>query len=165
MRLILPTACLLLAATFQAQTTIPQLHATTFAGDPVTLPGPPAILILGFSQASRTQASDWGHRLAADPHRPPTVAYYELPVLESVPRLIRSWVLKRIRQSVSPNGQHHFAPILDHEQDWKRATAFDNPDSAYILVVDPSGTVRWHTAQPLTDQTYAEALRQAALIH
>jgi hypothetical protein len=163
MRLFPTLPCLLLTLSLQAET-IPPVHSTTFANQPITLPeslnGHTAILILGFSESSRTAASAWGHRLADDPQRPSNLLFYEMPVLESVPRLLRGWVLKKIKDSVSPAGQPHFLPVLDHEKEWKQAAAFTNPDAAYILVVDQTGTIRYRSAQPLTDQTYTEALTQ-----
>ena len=147
---------------------IPAVRGTTFAGENVALPdalkGKVGVLILGFSQASRTEASDWGHRLADDPQRPAGLAYFELPVLESVPRLLRGLVLKKIKESVSQKGQAHFLPVLDHEAEWKRAAGFSKAEDAYLLVVDGNGVVRWSTEGPLTDAAYAEVKRQAAQV-
>jgi hypothetical protein len=148
---------------------IPTVHGSTFAGESVALPealrGKVGLLIVGFSQTSRTEASDWGHRLADDPQRPAGLAYYELPVLESVPRLLRGLVLKKIKESVSQNGQAHFLPVLDHEAEWKQAAGFSKADDAYVLVVDGNGAVRWRMEGPPTDAAYAEVKRQAALVN
>jgi hypothetical protein len=145
---------------------IPPVQGTTFAGEQVALPGSlhgrAALLIVGFTEASRQQASDWGHKLAADPQRPPQLAYYEMPVLESVPRLLRGFVLKRIKESVSAKGQAHFLPVLDHEADWKQAAGFSSPDNAYLLLIDDTGTIRWRTQGPYQDQTYAEIKSQTS---
>jgi hypothetical protein len=145
---------------------IPPLRGTTFSGETVALPdalrGRVGVLIVGFSEASRKEAADWGHKLADDPQRPAEIAYYEMPVLESVPKLLRGWVLKKIKESVSAKGQAHFLPVLDHEADWKRAAGYGKADDAYLLVVDGNGVVRWKTEGALSDSAYAEVKRQAA---
>jgi hypothetical protein len=155
-------------ASSAAAVSIPEVHGTTFAGETVALPdalrGKVGVLIVGFSQASRTEASDWGHKFADDPQRPAGLAYYEMPVLESVPRLLRGFVLKRIKESVSQRGQAHFLPVLEHEAEWKQVAGYSKPDDAYLLVVDGTGVVRWRTEGPLTDAAYAEVKRQAALV-
>ncbi len=145
---------------------IPEVRGTTFAGETVALPealkGRVGVLIVGFSEASRKEAADWGHKLADDPQRPAELAYYEMPVLESVPRLLRGWVLKKIKESVSQNGQKHFLPILGHEAEWKKAVQYNKADDAYLLVVDGNGVVRWRGEGALSDAAYAEVKRQVA---
>ena len=162
------SALLALALAVTPSATIPPIRGTTFAGEIVTLPdalrGRAGVLIVGFSKASRQQASAWGHRLADDPQRPPQLAYYEMPVLESVPKLLRGLVLKQIKEDVSANGQKHFLPIMDHEANWKSAAGFAQPDDAYLLLVDASGAVRWRTQGSPTEQTYSELKRRAAQI-
>ena len=150
------------------QATIPPVHGTTFGGQEISLPdalrGGVGILIVGFSQASRSEASDWGHRLADDPGRPAGLEYYEMPVLESVPRLLRGWVMKKIKESVSVRGQAHFLPVLDHEAEWKRVAGFGAADDAYVLLVDGRGKVRWKTQGGWSEQAYAEMKRQASQV-
>ncbi len=145
---------------------IPPLHGTTFVGEAVALPdalrGKVGVLIVGFSQGSRAEVAEWGHRLADDAERPAGLEFYEMPVLESVPRLLRGWVTKKIKESVSARGQAHFLPVEDHEAEWKRVAGFRAADDAYVLVVDGNGVVRWRTQGGLTDQAYAEMKRQAA---
>ena len=74
---------------------IPELHGTTFSGQAVSLPeafrGKVGILVIGFSQGSREAVTVWGTKLAADYLDSPSVAYYEIPVLASVPKLIRGF--------------------------------------------------------------------------
>jgi hypothetical protein len=144
---------------------IPAVRGTTFAGAKVTLPdelqGRVGVLIVGFSQSSRKEMTEWGVRLADDADRPAGLVFYELPVLESVPRVLRGWVTKKIRDAVSAPGQQHFLPVLDHEEEWKRVAGFGAADDAYVLVVDGDGVVRWRVHGGLTEQAYAEIKREA----
>ena len=72
-----------------------------------------------------------------------TVVYYEMPVLESVPRLLRGLVLKKIGESVPEPARDRFLPVLDHEANWKNTAGFVKADDAYVLVVDGGGAVTW----------------------
>jgi hypothetical protein len=144
--------------------TIPAVHGTTFSGAPVSLPeslhGRPAVLVLGFTQGSREAITAWGKRLAADYNDAPSVLYYEMPMLASVPRPLRSFVAGRIKSSVSDRGRVHFIPLTDHEAEWKSLSHFQAPDDAYLLVVDGQGTVRWQTHGNATDAAYSAMKRQ-----
>jgi hypothetical protein len=142
---------------------IPAIHGTTFSDAKVDLPedlrGKVGVLVLGFSQGSRDGVTVWGKRLAADYYDSPTVAYYEMPCLASVPKFMRGFVEGRIKASVSDRGRPHFLPLTEDEPSWRALAHYTAPDAAYILLVDGTGTVRWQTQGPPTDTTYA-ALQQ-----
>jgi hypothetical protein len=142
---------------------IPPLHGTTFADVRVDLPealhGKVGVFVVGFSQGSRDAVTQWGKKLAADFYDSPTVAYYEMPVLASVPKLLRGFVAGRIKSSVSDRGRPHFLPINENESAWRGLVHYADPDAPYIVVVDERGTVRWQTQGAATEATY-NALKQ-----
>ena len=143
---------------------IPPLHAAVLTGQTVNLPddlkGKSAVLVLGFSQASRDQVTEWGKRLAADYRGSAAVAYYEMPILESVPRLLRGWVTKKMAESVPDRAKDHFMPVSDHEREWKSAVFYSKSDDAYVLVVDSGGGIRSRLEGGASDVNYAEVKRQ-----
>jgi ATP10 protein len=138
---------------------IPPVHGTTFADVKVDLPqalhGKVGIFVIGFSQDSRDAITTWGKRLAGDFYDSPTVAYYEMPVLASVPKLLRGFVAGRIKASVSDRGKPHFLPITENESAWRNLVHYANPDAPYILLVDEQGNVHWQSQGPPTEATYA----------
>ena len=142
---------------------IPALHGVVLTGETVDLPdalkGKVGVLVVGFSQSSREQVTAWGKRLAGDYRDSNSILYYEMPVLASVPKLIRGWVLGKIKGSVPPRAQSRFLPVLDHEGEWKSVAGFGPADDAYILVVDGNGAVRWKTEGGASDASYAEVKR------
>ncbi len=143
-----------------ASAQVPAVTGTTLSGEKVSLPqdqhGQPAVLVLGFSQASREQAKMWGKRLASDFAGQPEVRFYEMPMLSGVPKFLRGFVLKKIAEDVSDNGKKHFLPVYEHEPEWRAAAKYGRPDDAYVVLVDGRGKVCWTTEGPLSDGADAE---------
>jgi hypothetical protein len=86
--------------------------------------------------------------------------FYQMPVLESVPNLIRGMVLKSMRSGVPEAMQPHFMPTFSDEAEWKRIARYANPDDAYVLVVDGDGRVRWQTSGKVTDAGFGALKEQ-----
>lgn len=140
---------------------IPDVHTLSFSGDRIDLPvmlagGKVAILVLGFSKGSRTQAALWGRRLPTDYLYSPDVLYFEMPMLEAVPRLLRGAVLRSIKSEVSARSQPHFAPLTSDEQRWRSLVRYNQPDDAYVLLIDSTGLVRAQFQGEPSDATYQE---------
>lgn len=150
--------------TAQAQgARIPAAHGASLAGAQVTLPddlrGKVGVLVLGFSKSSGDVCKGWGERLAQSYHDTREVAYYQMPVLEAVPKLIRGMVVKGIKSGVPVAEQPHFLPVFSDEAVWQKIVRYSNADDAYVLVVDEQGNVRWQTSGNATDAGFA-ALKQ-----
>lgn len=148
---------------------IPPVHGAVLSGEVVdlssSLKGKIGVLVIGFTEGSRDEVAVWGRKLTADFRDSPTVLFYEMPVLASVPRILRGLVLRKIRESIPAPAQPRFLPILDHEAEWKTLAGFNTSDSpnsnaAYVLLVDPSGLAEWSTRGGATDAAYAELKRR-----
>ena len=142
---------------------IPDAHGTLLDGTPIhlsdALKGKTGVLVIGFSQASRVQVSAWGKRLAGQFAGLPNAVWFEVGELEGVPRLLRGFVTKKIRESVSLQGQTTLLLLTDHEKEWKLAAHYSQPDDAYILVVDQAGNIRARAQGALTDGADATITR------
>lgn len=147
---------------------IPELQSTTLTGEHISLPeslqGKVGILVVGFSRDSREQATAWGKRLHGDYSSSPTVLYFELPVIEDVPRPLRGFVLRAIARDVSPAGQAHFLPISSNQTQWKSVAKFAAPNAAYVLVVDSLGGVQWQTSGDPTEEQYGSLRRTVSML-
>ena len=143
---------------------IPPVHGVTLTGERVDLPeafqGKVGVLVVGFSLASRGDVTAWGKRLASDYRDPKGVTYYEMPMLASVPRLLRGWVLKKIAAEIPQPAQGRFLPLYDDEPEWRAAAGYTKPDDAYVLVVDGAGVVQFHAQGQATETTYAEVRKR-----
>jgi hypothetical protein len=121
----------------------------TLAGRRIRLPSdiaqPAAVLIIGFTQKAADQAERWGMEIAklpaCDKKRP--IEWYEMPVLSSVPRLIRPLVIRAIKSELRLELRSHFLPIYTDEASWKAAMDFSVRDDAYIAVVGGKGNIRF----------------------
>jgi hypothetical protein len=166
LRLYLFCLALLIAefAAAQAQNAqIPATHGTTFAGNQVTLPadlhGRVGVLVIGFSKNSGDRCKGWGQRVAGSYGDSRDVSYYQMPVLEGVPKLIRGMVVKGIRSGVAGAEEPHFLPTFSGEAEWRKVAHYANADDAYVLVVDGEGKVRWQTSGKVTDAGF-ETLKE-----
>jgi hypothetical protein len=172
LRLLFATLLFLPAAAAQSAS-IPAVHATSFSGESVDLPqalhGHTAVLIVSFSEKSRDAVTLWGRRLAADYRDSPSVLYYEMPILAAVPRLLRSMVIGRIKETIPPRAQPRFVPVLDREDEWRSAAGFNKQtpeEDAYLLLVDGNGIIHFREpVGPPTDQTYADVKHRLEEIH
>ncbi len=147
-----------------ASVRVPELHGKVLSGEKIDLPGGleggAGVLVVGFSQASREAVTGWAKRLSGDYRDSTTVRYYEMAMLSGVPRLLRGWVLKKIAAEVPDRAKARFAPIYDHEGEWKTAAGYGKADDAYVLIVDGKGMVRWKYEGAAGDAQYGELKRQ-----
>jgi hypothetical protein len=143
---------------------IPDVHSTSFADQAVNLPAAlqgkaAGILVLGFSRGSREAVTGWATKIAADYRTSDVVAYYELPVVASVPAFVRGIVLRSIKSSAPERAHKRIVPITANEAEWRTVVHYGQPDDSYVLVVDGEGNVVWQTQGEPTDAAYA-ALKQ-----
>jgi hypothetical protein len=156
-------------ATAQPQSAqVPVTHGTTFAGTQVTLPddlrGRLGVLVLGFSKSSGDVCKGWGQRLAASYSGSSGVMYFQMPVLESVPKFIRGMVVKSIKSGVPESEHPHFMPMFSDEVAWRKIARYANADDAYVLVVDGDGRVRWQTSGKASDAGFAALKEQVGAL-
>jgi hypothetical protein len=139
----------LMSAVAQNSADMPMLKAEgeSLAGHHIVLPdaasGKVAVLIFGFTKASKVPTAAWAKKISADFASQPAFALYQLPVLEDVPRLVRGMVISGIRKGVSEETRDHFVPILNGEAELKK------------LVLNREGKIVTQMHGPVTDAAYA----------
>ena len=146
-RVLLLLSCLAVTADCRAQSAspLPRIEGDSLAGTKVVLPeacaGKVAVLIFGFTKASKSQTSAWASTLSKDAAGQPHFELYQLPVLENVPRLVRSMVISSMRKGVPEDVRDHFIPILQDEAELKKLVHYAEPDDSYLIVLDRSGQI------------------------
>ncbi len=139
---------------------MPKIEGESLAGHPVVLPdaaaGKIAVLIFGFSRASKGPTGDWEKKLSADFSSQPAFTLYQLPVLEDVPRFIRGMVISSMKKGVAENRRDHFVPILQGEAALKKLVNYKESDDAYLVILDFDGNIAAQMHGPLTDASYSQ---------
>ncbi len=124
---------------------MPKIEGESLAGQKVALPeaaaGKVAVLVFGFTKASKAATSAWATKLLADFGTKPDFELYQLPVLEDVPRLIRGMAISGMKKGVPEKRRDHFVPILQDEPELKKFVRYREPDDAYLVVLNRTGMV------------------------
>jgi ATP synthase subunit 10 len=128
---------------------LPRCGGETLSGKKVELPdaaaGQPALIIIGFTHASQNQTRAWSQSV----HNQFPV--WSIAVLEEVPRLVRGMATHGIKSSVPREQYDHFLLVYHGEKELKQAAGFDQPDDAYLLVIDSTGAIQWRSHGAVTD--------------
>lgn len=144
----------------QSAQQLPHTEGESLAGSKVVLPdaarGKVAILIFGFTKASKTANGAWADRISSDFAAQNGLAVYQLPVLESVPGFIRGMVISSMKKGVRENMRDHFVPILHGEVELKKLVNYDDPDDAYLVMLNPTGQIVEQKHGPFSDAVYAQ---------
>ena len=154
----------------QSARTIPATQTTALDGHPVSLPqnlGPHAtILILGFGRHSADATTPWEKATRTQLAQAPSIAFYDMAMLAEVPGFVRPLVLRSIRKQVPPVLQPNFLPLTGEEDSWKQVAGYtpDQPDAAYVMLVDHTGHVLWSTHAAFTDAGFTELGRRAHIL-
>jgi hypothetical protein len=134
-----------LLATAQNRSVMPRIEGQSLAGRKLVLPdaaaGQVAVLIFGFTRASKSPTSGWAKKLRTDFPSQSALDLFQIPVLEDVPRLIRGMVISGIRKGVPENQRDHFLIVIQSEAELKKFVGYKEADDAYLVVLDPSGRV------------------------
>jgi len=148
------------AALAQTPQPMPRIEGESFAGRKVTLPdatkGHVAVLVFGFSKASKTPTGAWSDRISAEFGSQSGFELYQLPVLEEVPRFIRGMVISGIKKGTKENQRDHFVPILQGESELKKLVNYKEPDDAYLAVLDRSGQIVQQRHGQFSDAAYSQ---------
>lgn len=136
---------------------VPRAHVETLTGARLELfhdiAPHLAVLIIGFTKASRTQATEWSRRLEPEVPRISEAQIFQVAVLADVPWLIRGFVIRQIRASV-PKAMHPRSLLaLDDAEAWKRLADFGEEDAAYLVLIG-HGDLLWRSHGPLTEARY-----------
>lgn len=157
---ILCCLALLNSSTAQSARQLPRIEGDSFASHHVVLPDAAAskvaVLIFGFTKASKNPTSAWAEKLQSDFGSRPGFEIYQLPVLEEVPRFIRGMVISGIRKGVPENKRDHFVPILQGEADLKKLVGYKEPDDAYLVILDRAGNLVQQIRGAPNDSNYAQ---------
>jgi hypothetical protein len=147
---------------------MPRVEGESFAEHKVMLPddakGKVAVLVFGFTKASKGPTSAWGERIFSEFGHQAGFELYQLPVLEEVPRFVRGMVISGMKKGVKENMRDHFVPILQGESELKKLVSYKEPDDAYLVVLDPSGKIVQQIHGPFSDAAYEQLRKETKTV-
>ena len=153
----------------QTSAVMPTIEGESFTGRKVVLPdtarGKVAVLIFGFTKASKEPTSAWADKIQAEFGSHAGFEMYQLPVLEEVPRFIRGMVVSGMKKGVRENMRDHFVPILQHESELKKFVDYQAKDDAYLVVLDRSGHVVDQMHGPFSEAAFSHIRREIQTEH
>jgi len=148
------------AITLSAAQFIPPVRAKALDNTEVILPRPGSqqilILIVGFSRKSGDLCGAWSRKVATSYKADSRIAYFNLPVLQSVPSPFRSMVVSGIRKGVPAEEHQRFVPLYSNEPAWKTLVNFSQPDDPYLVVATPDGHTVWQAHGSYSEAIYAD---------
>lgn len=137
---------------------IPRVEEDNLAGNKIVLPdaaaGKVAVLVLGFTRASKTPTRAWAQKIEAGLGKTPGFELYSLPVLESLPHMVRGMVISGMKHDIPESQRDHFVPVLHNEAQWKTLVNYSEPDDAYLIVLDRSGKIAYQVHGRPNEQDY-----------
>jgi hypothetical protein len=164
-------ALLWLAATPEALTNgavLPLIGGQSLTDKPVQLPdaarGKPALLVFSFSKQAGNDARLWSARFRRDATANKSALYFNLIVLESVPRLLRGMVSSSIKSGMPAALHDRSIRVFHGEAEWKRRLNVSNDGYAYLVVLDSDARVQAIKHGPFSEAAYNE-ISAALLAH
>lgn len=144
---------------------LPMLEGEFLTGRTAVLPqasaGKVALVMVGFTYASREPVEAWGewYRAAFGPRTDMT--FFEVPMIGGLAKL-GSWFINRGMRGGTPADLHeNVITVYNDSGDWKKRLSYstDHENSAYLVVLDRAGVVRWLYRGPF-EPSRSEELRE-----
>jgi CubicO group peptidase (beta-lactamase class C family) len=146
-------------------TLLPELAVRTLQGTelklPADLPAAPQLLVIGFTGDAREQTESWTRQATATFGRAGKVSIFEVAVLDA-PRLLHPLLVEGIRRGIPKPLRERFAVATQQVDQWKAVAGFDDPDTAYVLLLDAQHRVIWRRTGPWSDEADQALLRELA---
>jgi hypothetical protein len=141
----------LAAAIAAAQETHPPLATRTLSDRefviPTDLPPGPAVLIVGFTQASKTQTSAWSQQLTD------LTPVFQVAILEDVPSLLRRFVIGGIKSGIPEALRDRFLIVTQGTPAWKALCSSAREDEACVLLLAGDRQIVWRGHGNATEQS------------
>jgi hypothetical protein len=142
---------------------LPALQGEYLSGRKAVLPddasGRAALLLVGFSYASRKPVEAWTKRFRAEFADPSQVTFYQVPMLGSMARMGKWFIEGGMRRGTPKADQENVITVYGGVEAWKqrlgvKAGDVKAEDTAYLVLLDRKGNVVWRHAGPLAEAAY-----------
>jgi hypothetical protein len=130
-------------------TPMPQIEGESLSGHKAVLPdaakGKVTLVAMGFSYESRRPVEAWTKRFRSEFGLNPQAGFFEVPVISGLARLAKLFIQSGMRRG-TPKADHDKVITVYGGSGWKERLGAEDSDTAYLLLLDRDGRVRWrHT--------------------
>ncbi len=126
---------------------LPKLRGEFLTGRDAALPemaaGRVALLLLGFTYKSRFAVEAWANRFRMEFPSDPGVTFYEIPMIGGPARLGKWFIDSGMRRGTPKNDYERVITVYKNTGAWKQRARFQDPDAAYLILLDRTGSVAW----------------------
>ena len=137
---------------------LPVLRGDFLNGRPAILPeaasGRVALLMFGFTYDSRFPVEAWAKRFRQEFEAEPRVTFFEIPVIGGLARMGKWFIDSGMRRGTPKTDYENVITVYGCADPWKQRVGFRDPKSAYLILIDQSGTVAWRYAGSLDEERY-----------
>jgi hypothetical protein len=140
--------------------TLPPLKGEFLTGRAAQLPdaasGRVALLAMGFTYNSRFPVEAWIARFRKEFGGNPQVTFYEIPMIGGMARLGKWFIDSGMRKGTPRSDQENVITVYSGAESWKQRVGCTSPDSAYLVLLDKHGTVRWRHSGTFDEDAYKD---------
>jgi hypothetical protein len=149
---------------------LPTLQGEYLSGRKAMLPddasGRVALVVVGFSYASRVPVKNWTQRFRADFPDKTQVTFYQVPMLGGTARMGKWFIEGGMRRGTAKADYENVITVYGGTEAWRqrlgvKAGDAKAGDTAYVVLLDRKGNVVWRHAGPLEDAAYQTLAAQA----
>jgi hypothetical protein len=153
---------------------LPELRGEYLSGRKAVLPddasGRAALLLVGFSYASRKPVEAWTKRFRAEFNDKTQVTFYQVPMLGGAARMGKWFIEGGMRRGTPKADQENVITVYGGTDAWRqrlgvKAGDAKTEDSAYLVLLDRKGNVAWRHAGPFEEAAYQALAVQVRKLH
>jgi hypothetical protein len=142
---------------------LPELRGEYLSGRKAVLPndasGRAALLLVGFSYASRKPVEAWTKRFRAEFADKAQVTFYQVPMLGGAARMGKWFIEGGMRRGTPKADQENVITVYGGTDAWRqrlgvKAGDAEAEDTAYLVLLDRKGNVVWQHAGPFEEAAY-----------
>lgn len=137
---------------------LPVLRGEYLSGEPAVLPqdarGRTALLLFGFSYASRFNVEQWAARFRQRFDSTPGVTFYEIPMIGGMARMGKWFIDSGMRSGTPKSDYGHVITVYSGTDVWKKALGVHDDRDAFLVLIDNSGKVVWQTSGRFDEKSF-----------
>lgn len=147
------------AATLDIGDQLPLLQGEYLNGQRANLPqdssGRIALLMLGFTYESRFAVEAWAKKFRQDFAKQPKVTFFEVPMIGGLARMGKWFIDGGMRRGTPKSDYGNVITVYGGTDAWKQRAGFQEPNAAYLILLDRNHKVAWRHAGVFADEPYA----------